>query len=249
MGIKSFIKNEKGNSALLVMGLLSVMLILFVLVLNFAGALVVKEQAVSTSQQAALAATATLYEELPLFISKYEKELNEKLEEEKEKEEDKEDKDEKEDEEEKENPEEDKGFGELVDDKTDEISGSMSGYSYNEIRNEAVDRVLSKELDRALGGGLLKKKMIEEMEHSWIKDMKESARATILANGGELEGAQMIVFDDGQVVVKSSHEAESSGYSGFFSGISENLYKTSKGPELKFVQKISAWEGKTYSLE
>lgn len=247
MEIKSFIKNEKGNSALLVMGLLSVMMILFVLVLNFAGALVVKEQAMSTSQQAALAATATLYEELPIFINKYEKELKEMLEEEKEKEEDKED--EKEDEEEKENPEEDKGFGELVADKSDEISGSMSGYSYNEIRNEAVDRVLSKELDRALGEGLLKNKMIEEMEHSWIKDMKESARATILANGGELEGAEMIVFDDGQVVVKSSHEAESSGYSGFFSGISENLYKTSKGPELKFVQKISAWEGKTYSLE
>lgn len=247
MEIKSFIKNEKGNSALLVMGLLSVMLILFVLVLNFAGALVVKEQAVSTSQQAALAATATLYEELPVFITKYEKELDEKLEEEKE--EDKEDEDEKEDEEEKEDPEEDKGFGDLVDEKTDEISGSMSGYSYNEIRNEAVDRVLAKELDRALGKGLLKKKMIEEMEHSWIKDMKESARATILANGGELEGAEMIVFDDGQVVVKSSHEAESSGYSGFFSGISENLYKTSKGPELKFVQKIPTWEGKTYSLE
>lgn len=235
-------KNEKGNSAILVMCLLSVMMILFVLVLNFAGALVVKEQATSTSQQAALAATATLYEELPIFISSYEQELQDLL--------DEQEQDKEEEEEAPESPEEeDKGFNEQVDEEVEKISGSMADYSLNEIQNEALDRVLARELDRGLGGGLLKKIMSEEMEHSWIKEMKESARSTILANGGELAGAKMTVFEDGQIVVESSHEVEGIGYNGFFSGISEHLHKTSKGPEIKFVQKLPGWEGRTYSLE
>lgn len=252
MSIKPLFKNEKGNSAILVLGLLSVMVVLFVLVISFAGALVVKEQAVSTSQQAALAATATLYEELPLFIVDYEKELKD-FEEEKKKEEEEAAEDDDEQPEEPEEPSEesevDKTIDELIDEEVDKISGSMAGYTLNEIRNEAIDRILVEQLELGAAEDLFKKKMAEEMEHSWIKEMKESARSTILMNGGELEGAEMTVFDDGQVVIKSSHIVESAGAGGFFSGISENLYKTSRGPELKFVQKLSGWEGRTYSLE
>lgn len=250
MPIKSFLKNEKGNSAILVLGLLSVMVVLFVLVISFAGALVVKEQAMSTSQQAALAATATLYEELPSFIDLYEKELK-KIEEEKEKEEEEQEGEDEQSEEPEpadEEDEDDKNIKELIDEEIDLISGSMAGYSLNEIRNEAIDRILAKQLDLGIAEGLLKKKMAEELEHDWIKEMKESARNTILVNGGELEGAEMIVFDDGQIVVKSSHEVKAAG-GGFLSGISENLYKTSRGPELKFVQKLPGWDGRTYSLQ
>ena len=249
--ISSRIHNEDGNVALFVLGLISIMIILFLLILNLAGALVVKEQAMSTSQQAALAATAALYEELPGFILTYEKDLKDFIEEEEaaKEEENPEEPEETEEDEKPEEEEKEKTLDELLDEETEKLSGEMAGYTLNEIRNEALDRMLAKELDKGLGNGMLKKKMSEELEFDWIKSMKESARNTIIANGGELDGAVMTVFDDGQVVVESSHEAGAIGYNGFFAGVKENLFKSSKGPEVKFVQKIPGWEGRTYSLE
>ena len=246
--IRIRLANEQGNVALFVLGLISIMIILFLLILNLAGALVVKEQALSTSQQAALAATAALYEELPGFILTYEKDLKEFIEEE---EAAKEEADSEEPEEGEEPGEEkkEKTLDELLDEETEKLAGEMAGYTLNEIRNEALDRMLAKELDKGLGNGMLKKKLSEELEFDWIKSMKESARNTIIANGGELDGAVMTVFDDGQVVVESSHEAGAIGYNGFFANVKENLFKSSKGPEVKFVQKIPGWEGRTYSLE
>lgn len=241
--IAAYIENERGNVALLVLGLISVMIILFMLVLNLAGALIVKEQAMSTSQQAALAATASLYEELPGFILSYEKELKEFIEEEEAA------KEAEEPGEPEEPKEKEKTIEELIDEETEKLSGEMSDYSLNEIRNEAIDRILSEELDKGLGNNLLKTKLSLEMEYDWIKSMKESARSAIIANGGEVEGAVMTVFEDGQIVVESAHEVEAIGYNGFFAGIKENLFKSSKGPELKFVKKLPEWEGRTYSLE
>ncbi|SDG63791.1 hypothetical protein SAMN04487975_10142 [Planococcus glaciei] len=247
--IAAYIENERGNVALLVLGLISVMIILFMLVLNLAGALIVKEQAMSTSQQAALAATASLYEELPGFILSYEKELKEFIEEEEAAKEAEEPGEPEEPEEPEEPKEKEKTIEELIDEETEKLSGEMSDYSLNEIRNEAIDRILSKELDKGLGNNLLKTKLSLEMEYDWIKSMKESARSAIIANGGEVEGAVMTVFEDGQIVVESAHEVEAIGYNGFFAGIKENLFKSSKGPELKFVKKLPEWEGRTYSLE
>lgn len=240
---KSYLNNEQGNIALFVIGILSVMIILFVLILNLAGALIVKEQAISTSQQAALAATAALYEDLPEFISDYEMKLKEMLAE------DAEEGGEAEPPEEAVPEEEEDSIAELIEKEVDNLSGEMADYSLNEIQNEAIDRVLASEMDKGLGGGLLKKMMNDEMEYRWINSMKESARNTILANGGELAGAQMTVFENGQVVVKSSKEASAIGYNGFFAGAVKNLSKSSKGPEVMFVQKLAGWEGRTYSLE
>lgn len=238
--LKNYLNNEQGNIALFVIGILSVMIILFVLILNLAGALIVKEQAISTSQQAALAATAALYEELPVFISDYEMKLAEMLA--------GEDKEGEGESPEGTTPDED-SIAELIQKETDRLSGEMADYSLNEIQNEAIDRVLASEIDKGLGGGLLREMMNTEMEHSWISSMKESARNTILANGGELAGAEMTVFENGQIVVESSKEASAIGYNGFFAGAAKNLYKSSKGPEVKFVQKLAGWEGRTYSLE
>lgn len=240
---KFYLNNEQGNIALFVIGILSVMIILFVLILNLAGALIVKEQAISTSQQAALAATAALYEDLPEFISDYEMKLKEMLAEEAE------EGGEAEPPEEAAPAEEEDSIAELIEKEVDNLSGEMADYSLNEIQNEAIDRVLASEMDKGLGGGLLKKMMNDEMEYRWINSMKESARNTILANGGELAGAQMTVFENGQVVVKSSKEASAIGYNGFFAGAVKNLTKSSKGPEVMFVQKLAGWEGRTYSLE
>lgn len=240
---KSYLNNEQGNIALFVIGILSVMIILFVLILNLAGALIVKEQAISTSQQAALAATAALYEDLPEFISDYEMKLKEMLAEEAE------EGGEAEPPEEAAPKEEEDSIAELIEKEVDNLSGEMADYSLNEIQNEAIDRVLASEMDKGLGGGLLKKMMNDEMEYRWINSMKESARNTILANGGELADAQMTVFENGQVVVKSSKEASAIGYNGFFAGAVKNLTKSSKGPEVMFVQKLAGWEGRTYSLE
>lgn len=237
--IKAVLQEERGNVILFVLGIVSVLMIFFILILNLGAALVVKEQAMSTSQQAAIAATAALFEELPDFISDYETELMEWFKNEAGEGETWQD----------ENGEPYKRVSEQVQEEITEISGGMSDYSLNEIENQALDNVLSREIERGLANGMLRKKMSEEMGNSWIDKMKGSARDNILSNGGELSGAEMIVFDSGQVVVESSHEIEAISFNGFFSGVSESIFKNSKGPEVEFVQELSGWNENSYSLE
>ncbi|PPA68652.1 Tad domain-containing protein [Jeotgalibacillus proteolyticus] len=222
---KSIIQNQKGNTIIFVLGLTSVMMVMFVLVINLAGALVVKEQAASTAQQASLAATAELYSHLPQVIEDYESEIIGIV---------------------------DK-YPESIQEKIDKeiqrlAQGEMSGYTINEIQNKAMDNVLTDEITSGLGDDLLREKIEEELQYDWSLRMREIARQVILSNGGTLEGATITFFDDGQIRVKATHKADPVDYDGFFAGLSENLTKASAGPEIQFLKELD-WNNQTYSLE
>ncbi|WP_035725035.1 Tad domain-containing protein [Gracilibacillus boraciitolerans] len=66
------LRNQKGNIALYVLGMLSVIMILFLLVVNLAGVLITKEKSQNTAQQAAMTASSVYYEEVQKAIYEYE---------------------------------------------------------------------------------------------------------------------------------------------------------------------------------
>lgn len=61
-------KQENGSIAIFVAGLISIMMILFILVLNLGSVYAVKEKSATTAQQASLAATSAFYERVQEIV-------------------------------------------------------------------------------------------------------------------------------------------------------------------------------------
>jgi Putative Flp pilus-assembly TadE/G-like len=224
--VKETLQNERGNIALFVIGILAVMMILFVFVLNLSKVFAVKEQADSTTQQASIAATAVMYEELEGVIAEYETWLIGKLDS---------------------YPE---TIGEKVDEKIIDLNSDpdYNDYSANEISIEALDMVLIEELEHGFGKKELAEKLEDEIEHDIVKKMKNKARQTIVENGGNLEGATLEI-ENGQVYVKASNTVEGTSYKGFFDNFSDELFQQSGGPKMDFLEHIPFFDVGVESLE
>ncbi|MBM7588266.1 hypothetical protein JOC86_004863 [Bacillus pakistanensis] len=225
--VKRIFQNERGNIALFVIGILAIMMVLFVFILNLSKVFAVKEQANSTSQQASLAATAVLYDQIEVAIKKYEDETLPGL-----------------------IDKHPKSIAEKIDEKIIELNSNpnYSDYSSNEISIEAVDIVLRDELSKGIGKEELAKTLEDEIEQNIIKSMTSEARQTILENNGNLQGATLTI-DDGQVHVKASNTVEATSYDGFFNNFAEELFQTSAGPKIDFLEYIPFFGVGERSLE
>jgi hypothetical protein len=225
--VKRILQNESGNIALFVIGILAIMMVLFVFILNLSKVFAVKEQANSTSQQASLAATAVLYDQIEVAIKRYEDETLPGLVEQ--------------------HP---KSIAEKIDEKIIELNSDpdYSDYSQNEISIEAIDFVLIDELRHGFGKKDLAEILEEEIEQDIIKSMTSEARQTILENEGNLQGATLKI-EAGQVYVKASNTVEATSYDGFFNNFAEELFQTSAGPKIDFLEHIPSFDVGDRSLE
>ncbi|WP_017187598.1 Tad domain-containing protein [Alkalibacillus haloalkaliphilus] len=216
--------NERGNIAIFVLGMLSIIMVMFILVINMASALATKEQSSTTVQQASLAATSVFYEEVSRVIDEYEDETLEGsllafFED----------------------------FNEKVSDRIDQLSSSdgYTGWSQNEINIEAFNQVLTEELNepivRTTLSGLLQD---EEVRTSVINE----ARNTIQRNNGVLDGAVLTVSDN-RFYVRAANEFESTSLDGIVGQINEHVYQESAGPTINFLELIWPSSSSTISLD
>lgn len=233
--MKNILNNERGNAALFMIGLLAVMMIMFVFVLNLSKVLAVKEQAHTTAQQASLAATSILYEEIWDSIEEYENHLIKKL---------------------LEGLDPDAGISildlypktieERVDERTVEIQSANPEESQNEARRKAINQVVSEEIQYGTWGDMLRDQLDRDLRFHIIRDMKEAARETITENGGDKSEAEMRIFHNERVYVRASNDVESTSYGKFFKGIQKKLFQESAGPKIDFVKFLPIKE--THSL-
>ncbi|MDV2581448.1 Tad domain-containing protein [Alkalibacillus haloalkaliphilus] len=216
--------NERGNIAIFVLGMLSIIMVMFILVINMASALATKEQSSTTVQQASLAATSVFYEEVSRVIDEYEDETLEGsllafFED----------------------------FNEKVSDRVDQLSSSegYTGWSQNEINIEAFNQVLTEELNepivRTTLRGLLQD---EEVRTSVINE----ARNTIQRNNGVLDGAVLTVSDN-RFYVRAANEFESTSLDGIVGQINEHVYQESAGPTINFLELIWPSSSSTIPLD
>lgn len=205
--------NEQGNIALFVLGMLSIMMILFIFVINMGFALTVKEDSATTVQQASMAASSVLYENVREVIYDYEDETLEGA-----------------------VQAFFKDIEEKVDDKTNELAEktAYNDWSSNEIELEAFDIVLKDELDKAVVRG----KLMEVLQDENIEEkVINKAKQAILQNGGELTGAELAIRNN-RIYIRAANEMESVSYDGFMEGVKENIYQDSAGPKINFLEDI-----------
>jgi hypothetical protein len=216
--VQQLLKNEQGNISLFILGMLGLMMILFVFVLNLGSALSVKEKSATTAQQASMSATSVVYEKVKKVIDEYEYdslegEVHAFF----------------------------KDFDEKIADEKDALShnGYYRDWSDNELKLEALDKVLAKALhDSKLRPKLHKLLLDADFESNVI----ETARNAIRENGGRLEGATLTIKKD-RIYVKAANEVKSTSYNGFMKGIKKKLYKESAGPKIDFLEDI--WNAST----
>jgi hypothetical protein len=224
--VKETLENERGNIALFVIGILAVMMISFVFILNLSNVFAVKEQANTTTQQASIAATAVLYEELDGVIAEYENMIIGIVD----------------------------SYPETIAEKVDEkiialnSDSDYSDYSANEISIAALDIVLIEELEHGIGKEELAMKLETEIEQDIIKKMKDAARQTIVDNGGNLEGASLEI-KNGQVFVVASNTVETTSFKDIINHFSDELFQQSGGPKIDFLEHIPFFDVGLESLE
>ncbi|SEP95477.1 hypothetical protein SAMN05216232_1438 [Virgibacillus subterraneus] len=215
--MKKTLQNEEGIIALFVLGMLGIIMILLILVVNLGGALAVKESSATTVQQASLAGSSVLYEEVRQIIYDYEDETLEGAL---------------------------QAFFEDIEEKVgvraDALTSNSSynGWTANEIHIEAFDQVLKDELNRSVVREKLEDLLqYENIESKVIDEVKE----TILENDGVLEGAKLYIRDH-RIYVKAANDMEAFSYDGYMEGIKENIYQESAGPKIDFINVI--WDGR-----
>ncbi|WP_430784490.1 Tad domain-containing protein [Virgibacillus flavescens] len=207
------IKSEQGNIALFVLGMLGIMMVLFVFVINMGLALTVKEDASTTVQQASMAASSVLYENVREVIYNYEEDTLEGA-----------------------VQAFFKDIEEKVEEKAEQLSAnsSYSDWSNNEIELEAFDIVLEDELDKPV----VRTKLMEVLQKENIEEkVINMAKQTIVQNDGELNGAELAIHKN-RIYIRASNELESTSYDGFMEGIKENIYQDSAGPKIDFLEDI-----------
>jgi hypothetical protein len=219
--VKACLQQEHGNAALFMIGLLSIMMVLFVFVFNLTQIFAVKEEANTTAQQASLAATSVLYDQLDEAIEKYEKSIIGTVDS---------------------SPE---TIGQKIEKKEIQLrsDAGYNEYSENEIKLEAMDIVLTEELRHGLGKDKLDDIMGEEIYQRTLSDMVSQAKSTILENGGNLTDATLTI-KNGQVFVHASNTMEGTAFKGFFQDIKEDLFQTSAGPKVDFIEELSNFHNK-----
>ncbi|MCR8850840.1 pilus assembly protein TadG-related protein [Rossellomorea sp. SC111] len=220
--VKAYLQEERGNAALFMIGLLSIMMVLFVFVFNLSKIFAVKEEANTTAQQASLAATSVLYDQLDEAIEKYEsREIIGVVDS---------------------HPE---SIEEKIEKKEIQLrsDAGYNDYSENEIKLEAIDIVLTEELRHGLGKDKLDDILGEEIYQQTLPDMVSQAKSTIIQNDGNLTDATLTI-KDGQVFVHASNTMEGTSFKGFFQDIKEDLFQTSAGPKVDFIEELSNFQNK-----
>lgn len=212
--MKKFLRNERGNIAIFVLGLLAINMVLFVFVINLGTVFATKEKSSTISQQASMVATSVFYEEVRRVIYEYEHETLEGVL---------------------------KAFFENIEDKVNDRKQQLSnsdyytGWSNNEIELEAFDQVLSQELNKTV----VRKKLKELLRSEPVENkVIQSVKNTIKVNDGLLEGAQLKI-ENNKFFVRASYEFKSITFKDSIDDyFKENIYQSSAGPKIDFLEVV-----------
>lgn len=217
-------KQENGSIAIFVAGLISIMMILFILVLNLGSVYAVKEKSATTAQQASLAATSAFYERVQEIVFSFDpfSYLPEEV--------------------------EDTTILEpffSLNFKIQERANSFrtmpsyAGWSDNELWLEAFDDYVINDLFPVPFVGPALKQMLRLAPLENVAAGK--AREAVLQNGGTLEGARLII-EDSRIKVRAANKINSISFGDdLIDSITDNLYQQGGGPKIELLNHI--WNG------
>lgn len=253
MVMKKIFNNQKGNIALFTLGMLSIMMILFILVINLSSALATKEKSETTVTQASLAATSAFYESIGKVIKDYGESLDPPVEPS------------------EPDPEADDyaevleqyredlllyqqklieyefftRFEQNVEGLADTLEGrpAYNGWSRNEVLLEAVDQIINNtlmdtsELFIIVRASLFSKLGSNSVKHAAISTAIKTIEHE--KNGGVIENAELEIKDH-KIYIRAANEIEAISYNGILEDVEDKVYQESAGPKIDFLHLIWA---------
>ncbi|WP_070120404.1 Tad domain-containing protein [Bacillus marinisedimentorum] len=221
------IQDEKGNITIFFISSLFIMVIMFLIVLNFTKVFAVKQQASNAAEQASFAATAVIYELAMEGTRNYDRSIPGQAE----------------------RVLTGKTVEEKIGDRADHLQRSEPNISFNEARIRAIDEVLSAELQSGPGKNKLNHEIVSVLQWRGIDEVRSAVSGIISSNGGGSDVTSVILFSpDYRVEVETSSEFEALKINRLFTGMKKNLFQTGKGPEAAFLKEIDGWSTKTIQI-
>lgn len=243
--MRKYLRNERGNIMLLSLCLMGVLVVMFLMLTSFVKAFYIKDKASSAAEQASLAATAYVYEKVDEAIVEIDKALLElgsatvetgddaapvasesaeassvavdiTLGE--------------------------KSLAEQIDDKW-KIMESLSGYTSNEARIEAVDKVLSDELQ---GTGprqaIVEHELRNALGSETIAGLQSIISNVIEENGGTTAGSTLQYFnEENRIEIQTSSTYKPTIFEDLFPEEGIEVKQKGEGPQVKFIEYLSGF--------
>ncbi len=225
--ILKHVQNEKGNVMIFFLSSFFIMVIMFLVVLNFTKVFAVKQQASNAAEQASFAATAVIYELTMEGVRNYDRSIPGQAE----------------------RVLAGKTVAEKIGDRTGALQGSEPDLSYNEARLRAIDEVLSAELQSGPGSNKLNHEILSILQWNGIDEIRAVVNETVGTNGGGSDATSVVLFSpDYRVEVKTSSEFKGLEINHIFAGLIKHISQTGKGPEAAFLKELDGWSRKTIEI-
>jgi hypothetical protein len=221
--VERLLRNEHGNVTIFALSIFFLlMLILFMALFNFSTVFVVKEQASNSAQQAALAATKVVYDQIEEAIREYDRSLSRLL--------------------------DPVLIGLLVDEKEASLRAAHPDWAESEIRYAAIDQVLIHELP---GNAELQGYVAQGLADA-RDEIDDVVATIIAENHATLEGSTIAMFnDDHRIQVQTSVRFASSVFDFVFMpnpDHEEQVFQTGQSRPIGFVGEVWDWSDDVISL-
>ncbi|AXF56219.1 Tad domain-containing protein [Salicibibacter kimchii] len=220
------LRSEKGNVTYLTIGLIMIIALMLVFIVNFGKIFAINEQAGTAAEQASLAATGIIYDEMLSVIGSYERDEDDE-------DEDDENGDEDED-------EEDEELEELVEDRKDELLDAEN-YSENEAEIQAINQILEEEIPED-------EDLQEEIEEALIdasQQITNEVSEIITRNNGNLSETTIRMFnEENRIEITTAVTYEQVAFGSMIDEGNEEIHQRGNGLEISFVEVLS-WNNRS----
>lgn len=209
--MKKTLKEERGNTMLLTLGMVFVMALMLVVILNFANVFVVKEVASSNAEQASLVGASLVVEKLKEEIENYEDSLLGLIEE-----------------------VVDETITEKIENRKNEIKYETNWLEH-ELELKAMNDVLEKELRD--GNIVLRGYIITALNRA-TNEMPHLVQSNIVANKGEVGGTRIRFNSDYRLEVETYVEFSMIKMENYVSDDKQKVKQTGESPSFSFLKEL-----------
>ncbi|QQK81394.1 Tad domain-containing protein [Salicibibacter cibi] len=203
------LKNEKGNVTYLTIGLIMIIALMLAFIVNFGKIFATNEQAGTAAEQASLAATSIIYEEMLDVIGDYEREEDDE--------------------------DEDEELEEFVEERKDELMDAED-YSENEAEIQAINQILEEEIPEDQD---LQEEIEEALVDASQQISNEVSEIITRNNGSLDETTITMFNEENRIEVTTAVTYDQVAFGGMIDEGSEEIHQRGIGLDISFVEVLS----------
>ncbi|MGE8207125.1 hypothetical protein ACQKP0_21780 [Heyndrickxia sp. NPDC080065] len=209
------LRNERGNTMILILGCLSIMSLLFIIIGSFANIFIQKEKSANNAEQASITASAIIFDSLQKAIDEYDASLVGEID------------------------FLDKSINEKIRKKIDQLRPSNPQLSSVEIKHKAINSVLKEELSY---NSDLANYITQGLNEATSK-IPSAVKENILNNQGEISNTEIRLFNqNNRVEVITSTKFKALKFDKYFPDDKRAIKQVGEGNKFDFINELGGWE-------